>query len=156
MEETNYENLKLSDKNDEGKSVLISDIADRPNAFNSYSSSKLSAKELKKLFDRPFLYIKGKFNSLLGVLATRDEKVDERLDEQNRKLAEFEKSTDDKLVAQDEKVNEVYEAYQSGELKGDAYVITDDDKRDIAQIVLSEFVDGNDVAYTGEGVSEDG
>lgn len=140
MEETNYENLKLSDKNDEGKSVLISDIADRPNAFNSYSSSKLSAKELKELFDRPFLYIKGKFNSLLGVLATRDEKVDERLDEQNRKLA-----------GQDEEIARIAEKADSI----NNYNLTDDDKEQIAGIIV-ESLNGNDIAYTGEEVSEDG
>jgi hypothetical protein len=140
MEETNYENLKLSDKNDEGKSVLISDIADRPNAFNSYSSSKLSAKELKELFDRPFLYIKGKFNSLLGVLAIRDEKVAERLDEQNRKLA-----------GQDEEIARIAEKADSI----NNYNLTDDDKEQIAGIIV-ESLNGNDIAYTGEEVSEDG
>ena len=45
---------------------------------------------------------------------------------------------------------EVYEAYESGELKGDAYVITDADKEEIAQIIFAEYVDGNDVSYTGE------
>jgi hypothetical protein len=140
MEETNYENLKLSDKNDEGKSVLISDIADRPNAFNSYSSSKLSAKELKELFDRPFLYIKGKFNSLLGVLAIRDEKVAERLDEQNRKLA-----------GQDEEIARI--AKKADSINN--YNLTDDDKEQIAGIIV-ESLNGNDIAYTGEEVSEDG
>lgn len=62
-------------------------------------------------------------------------------------LDDVEKDVGDAIVAQDEKVDEVYEAYQSGELKGDAYVITDDDKREIAQIVLSEYVDGDEVSY---------
>lgn len=132
MEETNYEELKLKDENDEGKSVLIRNSADRPNAFNSYSSSKLSAADVKDLFDRPFLHIKGKFNSLLGVLATRDEKVDERLDEQNRKLA-----------GQDEEIARIAEKADSI----NNYNLTDDDKEQIAKLVLDEFVDGDEVSY---------
>lgn len=140
MEETNYEELKLKDENDEGKSVLIRNSADRPNAFNSYSSSKLSAADVKDLFDRPFLYIKGKFNSLLGVLATRDEKVDERLDAQ-----------DTKLTAQDEEIERIAEKADSI----NNYDLTDDDKEQIAGIIV-ESLNGNDIAYTGEEVSEDG
>ena len=156
MSETDYKDLKIGDVDENGQNVLISRVADRPNAFNSYRESKMSSADVKAMFDRQFLHVKKKVNALIEFLAGRDKAVEDRLAAQDTKLAEFEKSTDDKLVAQDEKVNEVYEAYQSGKLKGDAYVITDDDKRDIAQIVLSEFVDGNDVAYTGEGVSEDG
>lgn len=139
-DKNNYKALELGTKNDEDKSVLISDIADRPNAFNSYSSSKLSAKELKELFDRPFLYIKGKFNSLLGVLATRDEKVAERLDAQ-----------DTKLTAQDEEIERIAEKADSI----NNYDLTDDDKEQIAGIIV-ESLNGNDIAYTGEEVSEDG
>lgn len=131
-DKNNYKALELGTKNDDDKSVLISDIADRPNAFNSYSSSKLSAKELKELFDRPFLYIKLKFNSLLGILATRDAKVDERLEEQGRTLA-----------AQVEEIKRIAEKADSI----NNYDLTDDDKEQIAKLVLDEFVDGDEVSY---------
>ena len=51
------------------------------------------------------------------------------------------------IAAQNEKVNEVYEAYKSGELKGDAYVITEDDYEAIAEIVILEYVNGDEVSY---------
>jgi hypothetical protein len=139
-DKNNYKALELGTKNDDDKSVLISDIADRPNAFNSYSSSKLSAKELKELFDRPFLYIRLKFNSLLGILATRDEKVDKTLEEQGTTLA-----------AHNEEIKRIAEKADSI----NNYDLTDDDKQEIAGIIV-ESLNGNDIAYTGEGVSEDG
>lgn len=116
--EINYEDLKLGDVNDEGKSVLISDLADRPNSFNSYSKSNLSAHGLKEVFDRSFIYVKTKFNELMDRLARRDVDIDGRLDKQ------------------DAKIKEVYEAYENGEFKGDAYVITEADKEEIADISI--------------------
>lgn len=134
MSEINYEDLKLGDVNDEGKSVLISDLADRPNSFNSYSESKMSASELKGAFDRSFLYVKKKFNSLMDKLARRDVDINGRLDKQ------------------DAKINEVYEAYENGEFKGDAYVITEADKEEIADISIealrNEFDEALDAILT--------
>ena len=69
-----------------------------------------------------------------------------RLDKQDDAIEEQAEA----IAAQDRQVAEVYEAYKSGELKGDAYVITDADKEEIAQIIFAEYVDGNDVSYTGE------
>lgn len=138
MSETDYKALEIGDVDENGQNVLISRVADRPNAFNSYRESKMSAADVKAMFDRPFLHVKTKVNKLIAFLAKRDTAVEDR------------------LAAQDKKVDKIYEAYERGELKGDDYVITDDDKREIADWVLSKFVDGNNIPYTGEGVSEDG
>ena len=143
MEETNYEEMKLRDENDEGKSVLIKNSADRPNAFNSYSSSKLSAADVKDLFDRPFLHVKKRFNNLIDFIKGRDKAINENLTAQDTKLAEFEKSTDDKLAAQDEEIARIAEKADSI----NNYNLTDDDKEQIAKLVLDEFVDGDEVSY---------
>ena len=141
MAETKYDELMLGDTDDEGKSVLISQSADRPNAFNSYRESKMSAAEVKAMFDRPFLFVKKRFNALLGHLKIRDKDVNDKLAAQ-----------DTKLTAQDEEIKRIAEKADSI----NNYDLTDADKKEIAEQVLSEFVDGNDVPYTGEEVSEDG
>lgn len=158
MEETNYEELKLKDENDEGKSVLIKNSADRPNAFNSYRESKQTAADVKAMFDRPFLYVKNKFNALIDVMKGRDKAIEDKLAAQDTKLAAFEKSTDDKLVAQDTKLAAQDEEIKRIAEKADSinnYDLTDADKEQIAGIIV-ESLNGNDIAYTGEEVSEDG
>ena len=118
MSQINYENLKLTDTDDNGKSVLIQNSADRPNAFNSYSASKKSAADVKAMFDAPFLLVKKRFNALIDVVKGVGEKVDT-----------------------------FYSAYERGELKGDSYEITEADKAEIADIIVREYVDGDEVKY---------
>lgn len=137
MSETDYKDLEIGDVDENGQNVLISRVADRPNAFNSYRDSKMSAADVKAMFDRPFLHVKAKVNKLIAFLAGRDQAVEE------------------KLTVQNEKVDEVYTAFKNGDLNGKDYIFTDDDKQDIVNIMLTEL-DGNDVSYTGEEVSVDG
>lgn len=75
-----YEKLKLGTVDEDGKSVLISDSADRPNAFNSYSASKKSARDVKEMFDAPFKLVVKKFNDLIAALKEKHEAQDGRLD----------------------------------------------------------------------------
>lgn len=70
-----------------------------------------------------------------GRLAAQDTK----LAVQDTKLA----VQDEKLVAQDEEISRISEKVDSI----NNYDLTDDDKREIAQIVLSEYVDGDEVSY---------
>lgn len=53
----------------------------------------------------------------------------------------------------------IVEAKNRGDFKGDkgdSYILTDADKSEIAQLVLSECVDGDSIEYTGDEVVEDG
>jgi septal ring factor EnvC (AmiA/AmiB activator) len=157
MSETDYKGLEIGDVDENGQNVLISRVADRPNAFNSYRESKMSAADVKAMFDRPFLHVKKKVNALIAFLAGRDKAVEDRLAAQDTKLAaqdtklaaqdtklaEFEKSTDDKLAAQDEEIARISEKVDSI----NNYDLTEADMQHIAQIVLSEYVDGDEVSY---------
>ena len=132
MSETDYKALEIGDVDENGQNVLISRVADRPNAFNSYRESKMSAADVKAMFDRQFLHVKKKVNALIALLAGRDKAVEDSLAAQ-----------DEKLVAQDEEISRISEKVDSI----NNYDLTDNDKRDIAQIVLSEYVDGDEVSY---------
>ena len=68
MIEIDYEKLKIGDEDDDKKTVLISQSADRPNAFNSYQESKKNASEVKAMFDRPFRLVQKRFNSLVDFI----------------------------------------------------------------------------------------
>lgn len=114
-----YKDYEITD--DEANAVKIANLADRPNAFNSYRESKMSADDVKKKFDAPFLLVQRKFNEFL------------------RKIAS------DK-AASDKKIDKVYNDLESGKLN---YNLTAADKREIAGILAKEL-DGNDIAYTGE------
>ena len=88
-----YEKLKLGTVDEDGKSVLISDSADRPNAFNSYSASKKSARDVKEMFDAPFKLVVKKFNDLIAALKEKHEA-------QDRMLNEFEKADTERREAE--------------------------------------------------------
>lgn len=139
MSETDYKALEIGDVDENGQNVLISRVADRPNAFNSYRESKMSAADVKAMFDRQFLHVKKKVNALIAFLAGRDKAVEDRLAAQDTKLA----VQDTKLVVQDKEITRISEKVDSI----NNYDLTDNDKRDIAQIVLSEYVDGDEVSY---------
>ena len=160
MSETDYKALEIGDVDENGQNVLISRVADRPNAFNSYRESKMSSADVKAMFDRQFLHVKKKVNALIAFLAGRDKAVEDRLAAQDTKLAAQDTklaaqdtkltaqdtklaAQDTKLTAQDEEISRISEKVDSI----NNYDLTDDDKRDIAQIVLSEYVDGDEVSY---------
>lgn len=88
-----YEKLKLGTVDEDGKSVLISDSADRPNAFNSYSASKKSARDVKEMFDAPFKLVVKRFNDLIEALK-------EKHAAQDRMLNEFEKGDTERREAE--------------------------------------------------------
>lgn len=101
MDEINFESLKITDTDENGKSVLISDSADRPNAFNSYQNSKKNSYDVKAMFDAPFLLVKKKFNDLVDKIKLLVQHQNDAIEEQNKK------------------VRTVYDAYERGDLKGD-------------------------------------
>ena len=109
-----YDELKLTNVNDEGKSVLLIDSADRPNAFNGYTAGKMSARDVKGLFDRSFLYVKGRFNTLLNKLTERDEIVDERIKAQEIKNEEFKKEVVGDITTALDDLHEYAESLISG------------------------------------------
>lgn len=121
---SNFEKYKITE--DEARAVMISNSADRPNAFNAYRAGGKSAADVKAMFDAPFNLAKTKFNDFVAAAEANRLATDESIRALDRKISNYK------------------------------YVFTEADKLEIAQIVLSKFVDGNDIAYTGEGVSEDG
>lgn len=131
MAEIDYEKLKIGDKNDEGKTVLISQSADRPNAFNSYRESKQSAADVKAMFDRPFLHVKKRVNDLIDCVS----KIDKLLGETTAKQSEL-----SQIVGQKADIQYVKESLAN-------FKLSESEKQTIADIVLSEFANGNEVSY---------
>ena len=123
MAEQKIDELKISEE--EANAVRIINSADRPNAFSSYRESKKTAADVKKMFDAPFELLREKHDKTVDELrkynaaesereaaeTEREEAETERANaEQERKTAE---------ITRDEKIDEIYEAYKSGQLKGD-------------------------------------
>ena len=153
---------------DEFNKVKISAMSDRPNAMSSYGGAKKNAADIKAAFDKPLKMLMDKHNKLVKVVSDKDSELnqneDERKDaetarvnsenareaaETDREEAEkareaarqsFEEKVNATLVAQDEKVNEVHEAFKNNHLKGDkgdkgdTYIITEADKKEIADM----------------------
>lgn len=102
---------------DEARAVMIANSADRPNAFNAYRAGGKSAADVKAMFDAPFNLAKTKFNDFVEAAEANRLATDERIEVLDRKISNY------------------------------RYVFTESDKQEIAQIVLSEYVDGNGVRY---------
>lgn len=116
---TDFEKLKITD--DEFSAVKIANSADRPNAMSTYGGAKKSPADVKRMFDKAPELLVGKHNALVdGVVAVVRE-----------------------VATQGEKVTELHDALESGELKGekgDAYILTEDDKKEISDMVESEII----------------
>lgn len=116
MAEQKIDELKISEE--EANAVRISNSADRPNAFSSYRESKKTAADVKKMFDAPFELLRAKHDKSVDELRKYNAAETEReAAETERANAEQERKTAEK--ARDEKIDEIYEAYKSGQLKGD-------------------------------------
>lgn len=116
---TDFEKLKITE--DEFAAVKIANSADRPNAMSTYGGAKKSAQDVKAMFDKAPKLLMGKHNDLVdGVVAVVRE-----------------------VAKQGEKVTELHDALESGELKGekgDAYILTEADKAEIADKVEVEMI----------------
>ena len=119
MDEINYEALKITET--EANKVKIANSADRPNAFNSYRLSKMDSTDVKKMFDKPFELAMKKHNALVDQMEANDKAVAERLDEQDERIASAEGVVD-----------QLRKEADSGAFKGDAYILTEEDKAEIA------------------------
>lgn len=91
-----FDNARISEQ--EVQARLIRNLADRPNAMNSYGRAKMSAEDLKKAFDDQFILVVNRHNLLhesvegirgeaqterLEFLENRADTVDERLGDPN-------------------------------------------------------------------------
>ena len=104
---TDFEKLKITE--DEFAAVKIANSADRPNAMSTYGGAKKSPADVKRMFDKAPELLVGKHNELTEVVEDHDGKI-----------------------------REVYNALKRGELKGekgDAYILTEADKAEIADKV---------------------
>lgn len=75
----NFDNARITDQ--EKQALLIQNLADRPNAMNSYGRAKMSAEDVKKAFDDQFILVVNKHNLLHeSVEEIRGEAQTERLE----------------------------------------------------------------------------
>jgi hypothetical protein len=123
MAEQKIDELKISEE--EANAVRISNSADRPNAFNSYRESKKTAADVKKMFDAPFELLREKHDKTVDELRkynaaeTEREASETEREEAETKRANAEQERKTAEITRDEKIDEFYEAYKSGKLKGD-------------------------------------
>ena len=112
MAEINYEELKISNVDEKGKSVLISSSADRPNTFDSYRQTKKSASEVKAMFDAPFLLVKSKFNKFVDT-------VKSVVEEQYAVLERFKSDADAAIQSCKDTEESLKQAAKNGDFDGD-------------------------------------
>lgn len=123
MAEQKIDELKISEE--EANAVRISNSADRPNAFSSYRESKKTAADVKKMFDAPFELLRAKHDKSVDELRKYNAAESEReaaeteREEAETKRANAEQERKTAEITRDEKIDEFYEAYESGKLKGD-------------------------------------
>ena len=84
-----FDNARISDQEKQAK--LIQNLADRPNAMNSYGRAKMSAKDVKIAFDDQFILVVGKHNALLEI--TEDVLEDEDTRKESEVLREKSEET---------------------------------------------------------------
>ncbi|MBO7304150.1 MAG: hypothetical protein J6V09_02915 [Clostridia bacterium] len=102
---------------DEARAVMIANSADRPNAFNAYRAGGKSAADVKAMFDAPFNLTKTKLNGFVAAAEANRLATDERIEDLDRKISNY------------------------------RYVPTEEEKREIADVVIREFVSGDEVKY---------
>lgn len=143
----NYNDLKISET--EANSVKIANSTDRPNAFNAYGGPKKTADDVKKMFDKPFEMVVTKFNALVEHIKGRAESVDESFAAQDAAIEAKFALQDEAIDEQNTKVQEVYDAYESGELNGytpqrGTDYWTPEDKAEIDDYIDDQFGDVNE------------
>lgn len=122
------------------KIVYRDAVINTTNAYFRVLPSSFSALDAE---DKPeatvFERLLAEINDFRVELDDVEKDVGDAIVEQGEAIA----AQDEKLAAQDEEILRISEKVDSI----NNYDLTDDDKRDIAQIVLSEYVNGDEVSY---------